>query len=167
MTLDGVPLAGVEVFMFDTSGHGDPVRHTCTDGSGDYEFTEVHSYAVMATGPEVQPATPCSNPKFVDSDGTPLLVSFIGGGTGPATVDFHVERLPDENRGFFHQLKTALNDCYDGDGSSTADILDGFEEKVDKALDKKHPKVTEDAAGKYVKYAMDLGFISDGVCPQP
>ena len=162
VTLDGEPLEGVEVFLFDFA---EGARYTCTDSSGEYVFADVDGFAVMATGPEVFPATPCSNPKFVDEDGTPLLVAFVPGpGAGPAVVDFEVEPLPDESKGFFNKMRSALNNCYDGNGSATAALLDGFDEKVERAFDK--GKVSGDAADKYLQYATDLRFIAGGVCPQ-
>jgi beta-glucosidase/6-phospho-beta-glucosidase/beta-galactosidase len=53
-----------------------------------------------------------------------------------------------------------LNNCYDGDGASTADLLNGFDEKVDRALNKDKPKLSQDAADMYKAYVEDLRFIS-------
>lgn len=154
--MDGEPLAGVEVFA-------GPTSYTCTDSNGRYEFT-VASTGFIASGPQVDEDSGCSNPRFVDSDGTPLMAAKAPGFVeAPAVVDLSVERLPMEKPGFYQKLKSALNNCYAGDGVSAADLLDGFDEKVDRALDKS--KVSQAAADKYKEYAGDLRFISGAVCP--
>jgi hypothetical protein len=158
VSLDGVPLAGVEVFI-------GPDVHTCTDSNGRYEVT-VASTEFIASGPQVDASSGCSNPRFVDSDGTPLMVAKAPGpAVAPAVVNLLVERLPSDTPGFYQKLRSALNNCYDGDGASTADLLNGFDEKVDRALNKDKPKLSQDAADNYMAYAEDLRFISGAVCP--
>ena len=83
----------------------------------------------------------------------------------PAVVDLSVERLPSDTPGFYQKLSSALSNCYNGDGASTADLLSGFDEKVDRALNKHKPKLSQDAADDYRAYAEDLRFISGAVCP--
>ena len=158
VSLDGEPLAGVEVFI-------GPDIHTCTDSNGRYEVA-VGSTGFIASGPQVDASSGCSNPRFIDSDGTPLMVAKAPGFVvAPAVVDLSVERLPSDIPGFYQKLRSALNNCYNGDGASTADLLNGFDEKVDRALNKHNPKLSQDAADDYRAYAEDLRFISGGVCP--
>lgn len=158
VSLDNEPLAGVEVFI-------GPDIHTCTDSNGEYEVTVV-STGFIASGPQVDASSGCSNPRFIDSDGTPLMVAKAPGFVeAPAVVDLSVERLPSGTPGFYQKLRSALNNCYDGDGASTADLLNGIDEKVDRALNKDKPKLSQDAADDYKAYAEDLRFISGLVCP--
>jgi len=160
VSLDGVPLAGVEVFV-------GPSIHVCTDSNGQYEVT-VASTGHIASGPQVDASSGCSNPRFVDGDGTPLMVTRALGPypiEAPAVVNLEVERLPRDNPGFYQKLRSALNNCYVGDGGSTADLLAGFDEKVDRALNKHKPKLSQAAADQYTEYANDLRFISELVCP--
>ena len=158
VSLDGVPLAGVEVFI-------GPDIHTCTDSDGRYEVTVV-STGFIASGPQVDASSGCSNPRFIDVDGTPLMVAKAPGVVeAPAVVDLSVERLPSDTPGFYQKLSSALSNCYNGDGASTADLLNGFDEKVDRALNKHKPKLSQDAADDYRAYAEDLRFISGAVCP--
>jgi len=89
VTLDGAPLVGVEVFLFD---NGAGPRFACTDAIGEYSFTNVDTYAKMATGPGGGSSTPCTNIDFLAPDGGPLLGIVKGGGVSPADVDFEVER---------------------------------------------------------------------------
>jgi hypothetical protein len=157
--LDNAVLAGVEVFLADGAGG----QYTCTDGNGVFTFTEVNEFFFSATGPAV--SEDCSNPKFVDDDGNPLVVAF--GVEEDESLNFYVERLPQDHPGFFHQLKRALYNCYDRSGGATADILTDFDSRLDEAWAAGQPKLSEEGVDTYRSYAETLRqFIMPGVCPQ-
>jgi hypothetical protein len=158
VSLDSVPLAGVEVYV-------GPNIHVCTDSNGRYEVTVIETWNI-ASGPQVDASSGCSNPRFVDGDGTPLMVTWAPGHVvAPDTVNLSVQRLPRDHPGFYQKLRSALNNCYNGDGISTADLLTGFDKKVDRALNKHKSKLSQGAADDYKTYANDLGLISEIVCP--
>lgn len=155
VTLDGVGMADVEVFLLDERGP----RYDCTDANGYYSFTDVRTVLVVATGPSVN-APRCGNEMFVDSDGAPLLIevaAFFPDGwnlTGGETQDFALTQLPTEHRGLYHQLRAALGSCYGGNSSEAWENLDGFGARVDRALEK--GKISEETAGLYHRYAFDF-----------
>ncbi len=151
VTLNGQPLAGVEVFL--AAGKA---LYTCTDENGEFEFADVDEFFYAATGPAV--ALDCENAKFVDDEGNPLQVAIDDdGGWAGATVDFNVEPLPEDHRGTFNRLSLALGNCYDGNGAAAADILADFEVPE---------KLAPELAEIYLSYAGTLRFVAQTVCPQ-
>jgi hypothetical protein len=117
----------------------------------------------LATGPAV--SEDCENQKFVDGAGNPLVVEDV---EGPGSdEELHVKRLPQDHPGFFHQLKTALYNCYDHSGGATADILEDFGSRLDEAWAAEQKKLSQEAFDTYHAYARTLAFILDGgVCSQ-
>ena len=159
--LDGAPLAGVEVFL----GQNGNARYVCTGEDGSFSF-EGSSAGVgfLATGPAV--SEDCENQKFIDDAGNPLVVASL---LGPEKSgdQLRVERLPRDHPGFFHQLKTALYNCYDHSGGATADILEDFGSRLDEAWAAGQKKLSQEAFDTYHNYAGTLAFILDGgVCAQ-
>ncbi len=150
---NGRALAGVEVYLgvLANTSHDEEARYTCTGASGEFEFDGVpfDRTLISATGPEVQPAVPCANRKFVTHGGFPLVPQrFDGQNAGvsdqfslseaqPAkAIQYDVIRLPTRNRYLVFTARAALFAFYDLGNVDVANFFIGlYSQRVQRLID--------------------------------
>lgn len=176
---NGRPLAGVEVFLGISPGPANSEfenRYACTNANGEFEFAGVpfDQGLISATGPEVQPAVPCSNRKFVTRRGFPLVPQFYNGNntrvfdtftlseTSPtAALDYNIIRLPTRNRYLVFTARAALASFYDFGSVPAAEFfLDLYSARLQRMIDA--GRVSGEQADILVGYAevlrLDFGL---------
>lgn len=168
---DGLPLAGVEVFLWVAVGDPDGPRYTCTDENGDYSFENVELYMMVATGPEVYPDEPCDNPAFLDYRRRPrsaLLVQldpqFPDGAPAPAIVDLEVDGLPGSLPQLDRLAVNAMTACWlHGDADGFTDLMANY----DKLRDRHSDRVDIGDADQYAWFSDSIWpiFEEGVVCP--
>jgi len=151
---NGRPLAGVEVYLGVLADSSNPTAqdlYTCTNSQGEFEFTNVpfDRSLVSATGPEVQPAIPCANRKFVTHGGFPLVPQrFDGQNAGVSdqfslseaqptkVLTYDVIRLPTRNRYLVFTARASLFAFYDlGRPDLATFFIDRYSQRVQRLID--------------------------------